>query len=122
MDHPQATTTDLLLVLATDLLLAMALLLLARTIAATMSLETGAAASTIGPADIEPGTDASPDGLCRTVSANRTGATDTKSLPGCFEVSPLGRTTPYTSVLERRPRENAKGRFPAAFFLLELYD
>jgi hypothetical protein len=73
MDHPQATTTDLLLVLATDLLLAMALLLLARTIAATMSLETGAAASTIGPADIEPGTDASPDGLCRTVSANPTG-------------------------------------------------
>jgi hypothetical protein len=73
MDHPQATATDLLLVLATDLLLAMALLLLARTIAATMSLETGAVASTIGPADIEPGTDASPDGLCRTVSANPTG-------------------------------------------------
>ena len=48
-------------------------LLLARTIAATMSLETGVAASTIGPADIEPGTDASPDGLCRTVSANPTG-------------------------------------------------
>lgn len=77
MDHRQATATDLLLVLATDLLLvlvlAMALLLLARTIAATMSLETGAVASTIGPADIEPGTDASPDGLCRTVSANPTG-------------------------------------------------
>lgn len=75
MDHPQATATDLLLVLATDLLLvlAMALLLLARTIVATMSLETGAAASTIGPADIKPGTDASPDGLCRTVSANPTG-------------------------------------------------
>jgi hypothetical protein len=75
MDHPRATATDLLLVLAMDLLLvlAMALLLLARTIVATMSLETGAAASTIGPADIEPGTDASPDGLCRTVSANPTG-------------------------------------------------
>jgi hypothetical protein len=32
-----------------------------------------AKAGTIGPADFEPGTDASPDGLCRTVSANLTG-------------------------------------------------
>ena len=84
----------------------------------------GTAADSIAPTlrDLRRLTGAKMVGLCRTVSANRTGATDTKSLPGCFEVSPLGRTTPYTSVLERRPRENAKGRFPAAFFLLELYD
>src|SRR5258708_11514661 len=30
---------------------------------------------TIGPVDIELGTDASPDGPCKTVAANRTGAT-----------------------------------------------